>query len=283
MRYQFMRFPEGKAKAVTFSYDDGLKQDIRLAKLFTEYGMKATFNLNSELCRQGSGLSKQEVEDYLLQPGHEIAVHGSFHRAEGALRPIEGIREVLECRMELEQRYGRIIRGMAYPDFGIRQFYNGATYAGVKTYLQELDIAYARTLGSDNDGFLLPMDWHQWMPTAHHNNPQIMTYIDTFLKLNVSEEVIKRQYPRLFYIWGHSHEFDRHDNWDRIENICKTFTGAQDVWFATNIEIYDYVQAYQSLVYSADGKIVYNPTLKTIWFVADGTPYTIHSGETLHI
>lgn len=283
MRYQFMMFPDGKSKALTFSYDDGLKQDIRLAKLFTQYGMKATFNLNSELCRQVSGLSKQEVEDYLLQPGHEIAVHGSFHRAEGGLRPIEGIREVLECRMELEQRYGRIIRGMAYPDFGIRQFYNGATYAGVKAYLQELDIAYARTLGSDNDGFLLPTDWHQWMPTAHHNNPQIMTYIDTFLKLNVSEEVIKRQYPRLFYIWGHSHEFDRHDNWDRIENICKAFTGAQDVWFATNIEIYDYVQAYQSLVYSADGKIVYNPTLKTIWFVADGTPYTIHSGETLHI
>ena len=283
MRYQFMMFPDGKSKALTFSYDDGFKQDIRLAKLFTQYGMKATFNLNSELCRQVSGLSKQEVEDYLLQPGHEIAVHGSFHRAEGALRPIEGIREVLECRMELEQRYGRIIRGMAYPDFGIRQFYNGATYAGVKAYLQELDIAYARTLGSDNDGFLLPTDYHQWMPTAHHNNPQIMTYIDTFLKLNVSEEVIKRQYPRLFYIWGHSHEFDRHDNWDRIENICKAFTGAQDVWFATNIEIYDYVQAYQSLVYSADGKIVYNPTLKTIWFVADGTPYTIHSGETLHI
>lgn len=283
MRYQFMRFPEGKAKAVTFSYDDGLKQDIHLAKLFAEYGMKATFNLNSELFRQGSGLSKQEVEDYLLQPGHEIAVHGSFHRAEGTLRPIEGIREVLECRMELEQRYSRIIRGMAYPDFGIRQFYNGATYAGVKTYLQELDIAYARTLGGDNDSFMLPTDWHQWMPTAHHNNPQIMMYIDTFLKLDISEEIIKKQYPRLFYIWGHSSEFDRHNNWDHIENICKAFAGAQDVWYATNIEICDYVQAYQSLAYSADGKMVYNPTLKTIWFVADGKLHTIHSGETLHI
>ena len=32
MRYRFLRFPEGKFKAVTFSYDDGLHADIRLAK-----------------------------------------------------------------------------------------------------------------------------------------------------------------------------------------------------------------------------------------------------------
>jgi peptidoglycan/xylan/chitin deacetylase (PgdA/CDA1 family) len=38
----------GKKKALTFSYDDGVLQDIRLIELFNKYGMKATFNLNSE-------------------------------------------------------------------------------------------------------------------------------------------------------------------------------------------------------------------------------------------
>lgn len=102
MRYQAMRFPEGRAKAVTFSYDDGGRQDIRLAKLFTQYGLKATFNLNGDALRKGSGLTKEEVETYLLSAGHEIAVHGNFHRAPGMLRPIEGIREVLDCRIEME-------------------------------------------------------------------------------------------------------------------------------------------------------------------------------------
>ena len=39
----------GKMKALTFSYDDGVTQDRRLVELFDRYGLKATFNINSEL------------------------------------------------------------------------------------------------------------------------------------------------------------------------------------------------------------------------------------------
>ena len=38
---------DGKKRAVTFSYDDGVEQDRHLVELFNTYGMKATFNLNS--------------------------------------------------------------------------------------------------------------------------------------------------------------------------------------------------------------------------------------------
>lgn len=40
---------DGKRKALTFSYDDGVLQDERLIRIFNKYGLKATFNLNSEL------------------------------------------------------------------------------------------------------------------------------------------------------------------------------------------------------------------------------------------
>ena len=36
-------------KAITFSYDDGVTQDKRLVDIFNKYGLKATFNINSEL------------------------------------------------------------------------------------------------------------------------------------------------------------------------------------------------------------------------------------------
>ena len=39
----------GKFKAVTFSFDDGVSQDKRLIDLFDKYGLKGTFNLNSNL------------------------------------------------------------------------------------------------------------------------------------------------------------------------------------------------------------------------------------------
>ena len=283
MRSVFMRYPGGKAKAVTFSYDDGVPQDQRLAALFDKYGMKATFNFNCE-CNRKFNFTKEQIKELFLSKGHEIAVHGAFHRANGNLRPIEGIRDVLDCRLELEDKCDQIIRGMAYPDTGITQMGNFGNYEQIKNYLTELDIAYARTLGGDNNSFLVPQDFHAWMPTAHHDNPNIMKYIDEFLNLDISPAAYHaKRIPRLFYIWGHSYEFDRNDNWGHIEAICQKFAGNEELWFATNIEIYDYVQAYKSLRYSADGHTVYNPTLLTIWLDADSKPYCIQSGETIRI
>ena len=283
MKSVFMRYPDGKAKAVTFSYDDAVVQDVRLSELFYKYGLKATFNFNSQRNRNHP-YTKDAVIEHFYSKGHEIAVHGAHHRANGNLRPIEGIRDVLDCRLELEEEYDRIIRGMAYPDTGITQMGNFGSYEQIKSYLTELDIVYARTLGGDNDSFLLPSDFHAWMPTAHHNNPQIMEYVEKFLNLDTSKKAYHaRRVPRLLYIWGHSFEFDSRDNWDHMEEICKKLSNNPDIWYATNIEIYDYVQAYKSLVYSADGYKIYNPTLIDVWMDVDGVVYKIGSGETVKI
>lgn len=283
MRSVFMRYPDGKAKAVTFSYDDGVVQDKRLAEIFDKYGMKATFNFNSEKMRSDN-FSKHEIKEYFLSKGHEIAVHGANHRANGNLRPIEGIRDVLDCRMELEDKCDCIIRGMAYPDTGINLMGSFGSYEQIKHYLVELDIAYARTIGGDNDSFMLPQDFHAWMPTAHHNNPRIMEFIDAFLKLDISNKAYHAaRVSRLLYVWGHSYEFDQDNNWGHIEEICQKLSSSDDLWFATNIEIYDYVQAYKRLQYSANGMMVYNPTLLTIWLDVDGEIYAIKSGETIRI
>lgn len=281
MKNVFMRYPDGKAKAVTFSYDDGVQQDKRLAQMLYDHGMKGTFNLNCEGARAFC-FTKEEIHEHFLSKGHEVAVHGALHRSNGNLRPIEGIREVLDCRLDLEAKCGRIIRGMAYAYSGIRNFANFGDYETIKQYLTQLDIAYARTLGGDNDDFKLPADFHAWMPTAHHDNPQIMEYIDKFLTMDILESPKRpHRYPHLFYIWGHSYEFDRKDNWQHMEEICGKLANNDEIWYATNIEIYDYVQAYRSLQYSADGHMVYNPTLYTIWLDVDGTFYSIRSGETV--
>lgn len=286
MHYRFLRFPEGKTKAVTFSYDDGPRFDLKLVQAFDKYNIKATFNLNSQCIHEeidGYHLTKDDVNKYILGGGHEVAVHGAYHKAPGKLRPIDGIREFLQCRLELEEMFGRIIRGMAYPDSGITVMYNGMKYETIKQYLTDLDIVYSRTLGGDNDAFMLPNDWLAWMPTAHHDNPEIFDYIEKFLKLDVNSAYCADHYPRLFYVWGHSFEFDRNNNWDRLDEICSKLGGHNDIWYATNIEIYDYVTAYNSLIFSADGTRVYNPSLKTVWFEIDKKTFSIKSGETLKL
>ncbi|MEE1352006.1 MAG: polysaccharide deacetylase family protein [Clostridia bacterium] len=281
MRYKFLRFPGGKPKAVTFSYDDGVREDIQLVEIINRHGIKCTFNLNNDILRGENNFTSEEINKYFLSDGHEVAVHGSMHRALGNVSAIDGIRDVLECRLELEKKTGKIIKGMAYPDTGITVFVNNASYESIKSYLKDLGIVYSRTLGGDNNSFQLPQDWYAWMPTAHHNNPQIMEYIDEFVNMDLSTKTYcARRQPRLFYMWGHSYEFRNADNWEHLEEICAKLGGKDDTWYATNMEIHDYVEAYNSLVYSADGRKVYNPTLIRIWVDVDGVLYDIAPGET---
>ena len=282
-RYVYLRYPEGLAKAVTFSYDDGCPEDKRFAEILDAHGLKCTFNHNADEIRPKQ-FSPAEVEEYFLSKGHEIAVHGSLHVAEGATRAIEGITDVLTCRLELERKYSRIIRGMAYPDSGITRIHGTHTsYEEIKSYLGMLGIAYARSLAGDNDRFELPTDFYAWIPSAHHDNPKISEYIDKFLSINMDDLRPASRFPRLFYIWGHSFEFERKDNWDHAEEIAERLGGHDDIWYATNIEICDYVEAYKRLVYSADGSIIYNPTITKLWFYTEGKTYSINPGETIKI
>ena len=283
MRYRFLRFPEGRIKAVTLSYDDGCSQDIRFAETIGKHGLKCTFNINSGMLGKGNRLTADKIRE-LYNTGHEIAVHGKLHIASGAASPIDCIKDALFCRMELEEEFDTIIRGMAYPDSGIRNIANGNSYENVRHSLESLGIAYSRSLASDNNGFKLPVDWYEWIPTAHHNNPEIFNWIEEFCAVTETcYRYSSGKWPRLFYMWGHAYEFDRNDNWDRIEKIAAALGDKNDIWYATNIEIYDYVKAYDSLIFSANNTKVYNPTVIKVWFFADDKIYSVDPGQTLSI
>lgn len=88
---------------------------------------------------------------------------------------------------------------------------------------------------------------------------------------------------QLFYLWGHSYEFDNDDNWHLIKNFCAFIGGREDICYATNGEIYEYVQAYNALQYSADGHLVKNPTAIDVYIYYFGKPYKIRAGETVHL
>lgn len=284
MRYRFMRFPEGKLKAVTFSFDDGCKEDVKLAELLDSYGCRCTFNINSGFIENPGNkfLNLEEVTKYLANSKHELAVHGDKHRSPGSITPIDIIHDVLDCRLKIEKMFGRIIRGMAYPDTGIGYFENGTTYEDVKRVLKDCGIVYSRSISKTNDKFLMPSDWYDWQPTVAPGDSGYLDLADKFVALD--ETVCRNSHagPRLFYVWGHAYSID---TWlgEALHKLCDKIANREDTWYATNIEIYEYTMAYRSLVFSADGSICYNPTLLDIWFVVDGKPYTVKSGETINI
>ena len=270
MRYRFLRFPGGKSKAVTFSYDDGCKQDLKTIQILDRYGMKGTFNLNSYKMRGSSGLSEAEVKEKVLAKGHEIALHGANHEAAGVVRPIEGIQDVLENRLELEERYDCIVRGMAYP-YGT---YNDE----VIRVLHDCGIVYSRTVKATLS-FDLPSEWLKWHPTCHHIDPHLPELTAKFVEKSPKVD----QHPWLFYVWGHAYEFVRDDNWHIIENFADQISGKDDIWYATNMEIWEYTENFRHLVFSLDESRVYNPTAQTIYFTKGNMLYSVAPGQTIPI
>lgn len=286
MTFLHMRFPEGKTKAVTLSYDDGVRQDLRLAELTGARGMKCTFNINSALVAKtpgGGKLTYEELRTEILGKGHEVAIHGEYHLAPGTSRTLVGLRDALNGRLQLEEHLGCIIRGMAYPNSGVTRFTGGSDYATVRRYLQDLGIVYARSLGGDNNRFALPEDWYCWIPTAHHDHPDVLDWAREFVDMKINELYLDARYPRLFYLWGHSYEFDRNRNWAHMEELCDLLCGKSDVWYATNMAVYDYVTAFRSLVFSAAGNLCYNPTLLDLFFETDSGVFRVRPGETIRI
>ena len=57
----------------------------------------------------------------------------------------------------------------------------------------------------------------------------------------------------------------------------------QTVWFATNIEIHDYIQAYRQLIYSADAGMIYNPTATHLWMARGRDAFELAPGATVRL
>lgn len=271
-----MLFPEGKIKALTFSYDDGEKQDIRLIELFNKYGVKGTFNLNSGLMEKSdeSKNSKVTLEQIpRIYKGHEVAIHAEKHSFLEKLPYPVVIKELYEDRKTLEKYTGYIVRGMAYP-FGT---YND----DVVRIAKDVGIKYSRTVEAHHC-FKIPTDWLRMPSTCHHADKQLFELADRFLKEDPTQNWSSTA-GSLFYVWGHSYEFRTEEDWARMEKFVGMVANKEDTWYATNIEIYDYVEAYRSLEYSTDLKRVYNPCAKTVWIKVNGNVYKIPSGKIVKI
>ena len=269
-----MRYPEGREKALTFSYDDGVLTDERLVNILVSHNLAGTFNINGGMfapegsipASETSRMTASKAVEVFSKPKIEVACHGYSHPFLESLDNVTCTREVLDDRKVLEKTFGKIIRGMAYP-FGT---YN----ENVVNILRNCGIAYSRTTKSTL-GFGLPEEPLVLDPTCHHHEPKLFELLDRFLNETI------RWRPTMFYLWGHSFEFPRDNNWDRIEKFCDLVAGKEDViWYATNIEIIDYLNAYRSLLFSAEGNIVENKTNISVWIKKDGQIYRIDPGLT---
>ena len=225
----------GKKKAVTFSFDDGVVQDIRLAKMLNKYGLRATFNINSgklgvtnSLVRNGHTVCRDRIgEDELLSvyQGHEIAAHTLTHPNLTTVSDDVIIHEVEEDRKRLSELMGYEVVGMAYPGGGVN---NNEHVANV--VLENTGIKYARTTTSTYS-FDMQDNLLRFNPSVYYIEDCLLDVVEKFL----ASEGEKRQ---LLYIWGHSYEMDaEYISWERFEDVCKRLSGHAEIFYGTNKEV----------------------------------------------
>ena len=271
----WMRFPGGLSKALTLSYDDGVEQDERLLDIMQKHGLKGTFNLNSSLfAPEGTvypegqvhrRMTEKAIVSLFKDSGQEVAIHACYHGDLPAIPAAHAVWQVVHDKEQLENTFDRIIRGMAYP-YGT--FSTDFTHT-----LRDCGVAYARTVQSTHR-FDIPNDWLTLPATCHHKDPELMNLARKFAEG-------KPYRPQMFYLWGHSYEFESDNNWHVIEEFAEYIGGRDDIWYATNIQIHDYVQAWRSMHISADGRRMYNPSAMPLWVQANHKLYKIESGEEI--
>ncbi len=223
----------GKKKAVTFSFDDGVTQDIRLIEIFNKYGLKGTFNINSallgttgEFARNGHTVRHDKIkasELKRLYEGHEVAVHSLTHPDlrklddDAIAWQIEGDRTLLEALC------GYPVVGMAYP-------YGTFDDRVVEVLRTKTKMRYVRAVETTH-GFDLQTDLLRFQGSVYYIEDCLEEVVDRFLALETEE-------PQLLYIWGHSYEMDAgYISWEKFERICEKLSGKEDIFYGTNSEV----------------------------------------------
>lgn len=275
-------FPGGKVKCFTMSYDDGVREDAALIGYMEKYGIKGTFNLNSGNFCGGLGdheVAQENADDVRARyasPAAEIACHSVCHPDLSDIPLPDAIRELTEDRKNLEAFFGRTVNGLAYP--------NGAPNEAVKEAARALGFHFARSVRTTGD-FSLPDDPVDWRCTCHGTDPKLFDYAEDFL----AREPDVNHKPLLFSVWGHAYEIKTPEDHARMEKFLSAVGGRDDVWYAANGELFDYLRDFGRLEFSADSHIIHNPTATDLYARAivrrnndfDNISFAIPSGKTV--
>lgn len=225
-----------KCKMLTFSYDDGVTQDVRLISLLNKYGIKGTFNINSELLgleghlvREGVHINHTKVnasDVRNIYEGHEIAAHTLTHPFLPDIEDdAEIIRQVEYDRLRLSELAGYEVVGFAYPGGGTN--FNRRVADVIK---RGTGIKYCRTTVSSY-GFDPEPDLFCFRPSLYHHGDweKLYSYAEEFVNLRC-------QTQKMLYIWGHAYEFDINNSWERFEELLRFLSGREDIFYGTNRE-----------------------------------------------
>ena len=266
-------YPGGKDRAFNITYDDGVMQDLRFVELMNRYGLKGTFNLNSELMKTGfawthpNGMEVKRLNvdtARWLYRGHEIASHTRNHPYLDHLHEEDLRRELLEDKQTLEALFGVEVAGFAVPF----DYYS----AEIADCARECGFEYARMSEFSHD-YAPCRDWYFWKTGFYHIQPGLSEYVEGFL--NTSEELAVCQ------IVGHSYDLDAHALWEVLERIMEQVSKDPRIWSCTNLELVRYLKAMDQADLRENE--IRNVSAVPLWFQIGEDVVMLNPGEMMKL
>jgi len=266
-------YPGGKKKAFNITYDDGVEQDARFVALLNRLGMKGTFNLNSELLKNGftwvhpNGMSVKRLSADMvtnLYQGHEVACHTLTHPNMEGLPKEKILWELGMDRYFLQELFGREIHGFAVPF----DHYSDL----IEECVRECGFTYAR-ISEESRDYVPGQELYRQKAGIFHLADDLDAYVDGFLHTNI--ELAFGQ------IVGHSYDLDAENMWQKMEALLWKIKSDSDVLPVTHLEAVLYWKA-MALAKIKENRI-FNNSGQTLWFESGGNILSVEPGKEVFL
>ena len=263
----------GKRKAFNITYDDGILQDVRFVKLLNKYGIKGTFNLNSELMKNEfewiheCGMAVKRLPEHVavdLYEGHEVASHTLTHPYMQGLSEEALMYELGKDKENLEKLFGKQILGFAVPF----DYYDER----IEKCVRSCGFEYGR-ISEESRSYRPCEDYFNWKAGIFHLSPDFREFVEGFWATD--EELAVCQ------IVGHAYDLDVAQMWDEMENICRKVKADGTIWSATSIELIRYIKAMRKTVVTEN--VIENNSDLDLWFEIDGQIKVVEAKQIYYI
>lgn len=253
-------YSNGKERAFSVTYDDGVFQDIRFVSLLDKYGLKGTFNLNSALMEKEFEWTHDKIKTVkrisvsravTLYKHHEIASHTCSHPYMKDLSEKEILSELSEDKKKLEKYFGKKVRGFAVPF----DYYDDI----IEDCVRKCGFEYAR-ISEESMTYLPDKNYYRWRASIFHLEPCLDDFTDGFLKTDTE--------LALCQIVGHSYDLDAENLWEKIEEIFRKVSEDPSVCPMTTVELIRYLKAMDSVTITE--KEIVNRSDVPLWFEVNG-------------
>jgi peptidoglycan/xylan/chitin deacetylase (PgdA/CDA1 family) len=221
---------------VTSSWDDGNENDEKLARLLDKYNIKGTFYITKNFRNR---LSEEKIIE--LNRNHEIGAHTLNHPILTKISKKEAEKEITDSKKYLENILNQPVNMFCYPC--------GKYNEEIKQIVKKNGFIAARTCETGN--FEFPKDQYEWQISAQLSNGSPIMTSKIILKYRLSfknffdwENRAKNLFDLalknggIYHIWGHSWEFEKLDEWTKLERVLDYISNKENVIYATNGQIF---------------------------------------------